>query len=156
MNIDEMSAGPEMDLLIAVKVMGWEDGALSDPVARAEGDWINRKAIESTGNGRVRRSKRTFHPSGNIAHAWEVAERIRALSALNPPRTAAELEELPEKEKDRAWEEDWIYPWVEVAVLRDDGYTVTVFHSDDEVIARSEADTAPLAICRAALKAVSG
>lgn len=62
MNYDDMTAGPEMDRLVAEKVMGWElcehNGLL----------W--KEEPESWGD------QTPWTPSTNIAHAWEVVESL--------------------------------------------------------------------------------
>lgn len=109
MNTDELEAGPQMDALVAEKVMGWSiRGEL----------WKDKR-------GTIRRSKSTFEqyepsirwsPSTDIAAAWEVVEKMP------------------------------MGMWPSV-----DGWVVEIPDgSGDEV----EAPTAPLAICRAALKAI--
>lgn len=60
-----MPAGCEMDALIADKVMGWERVGIDG--------WKTQyglRTIELTSYG-------SFHPSTDVAAAWEVVERIR-------------------------------------------------------------------------------
>lgn len=77
MNIDELPAGPELDDLVATRVMGWKretkdfDG----------GSWTrwNRPGESGTWHpaNPVLRGEDWFSPSTNIAHAFEVVEKIR-------------------------------------------------------------------------------
>ena len=99
MNIDEMPAGTEMDRCVAEKVMGW------DPSEWHQGQDCRR-----------------WKPSNDIAHAWEVVEKIR-------DRYAVSLH----------------------AGILPSGFTPYAAMVKG---IKSYADTAPLAICRAVLKAV--
>lgn len=63
-----MQAGPHMDMLIAEKAMGWSWEGSKAKVTKlkdAEG-WVHTAYFE-------------FKPSTNIAHAWRVVEKFRAL-----------------------------------------------------------------------------
>lgn len=68
-----MEAGPEMDRLVAEKVMGWfpvEDQAL------AYSQWHQ---AEKVGAGySLPGHHNAFEPSTDIAHAWAVVERMRS------------------------------------------------------------------------------
>ena len=110
MNYDEMLAGPEMDMAIG-RLMGYD----------------YREYTKLPGNFAVYGcpfacDAEDFTPSTNIAHAWEVVQKVTGDRRVD----AFEL----------SWDDlgwvvatmDWTY-WV-------------------------RADTAPLAICRAALKAM--
>lgn len=115
MNIDQMPAGREMDALVAEKVMGWTPSLSSQGIM-----WLNK-------DGEYERGEHTFHPSTDIAAAWEVVERLEAIGVL-------------------LWKlgrEDHMPNWY-VSVGRNFQPGVS-----------AEERTAPLAICRAALKAVS-
>lgn len=106
MNIDEMPAGTEMDRLVAEKVMGW------DPSEWHQGQDCRR-----------------WKPSNDIAHAWEVVEKMEAtMRHFSLFYCETRCEWLCRLDKCRCVEEDArIKAWGEAA---------------------------PLAICRAALKAV--
>lgn len=65
MKIQDMPAGPEMDRLVAEKVMGWEPAFLNED---GTPQW-DMGVI-----GRYLTSR--FYPSKNIAHAWHVVERV--------------------------------------------------------------------------------
>ena len=73
-NIDQLPPGPELDRMIAVEVMGWK--FYSEP------DYF------SDDNGRMRKTSLyhgkdpeqvEFMPSTNIAHTWEVVDKIKSL-----------------------------------------------------------------------------
>lgn len=114
--IDAMEAGPEMDALVADRVMGWrvaewEDGC--DYAFDATGFAVKRL----TGY-----AKKRWRPSIDMGAAWSVVEHIGLLDH------AATLSHHPN-------EGGW---WV------DDNHNHAI---------QSVAPTAPLAICRAALRA---
>lgn len=113
-NPNDMPAGVEIDRLVAEKVLGhrWSD-------ARWAGFY------EDAGYG---------HYSSNIAHAWEVVEKLRDRGIrLAIVQTGA----------------GWL-------VGQDDGGGYVGEHTVDiRLFSSAEADTAPLAICRAALAALS-
>ena len=114
-NIDTLSAGREMDALVAEKVMGWS------PLNRTEHhlSWNVPEGIrtwEETSYG-------SFKPSTSIAAAWEVVEKLRK-------------EEIP----------------IEITSGFFGPYSCRIA-SNHGWLAMVQADTAPLAICRAALKA---
>ena len=108
MNYDDMPAGPEMDGLVATKVMEWEQ---VDSFAWCDSDGTVRTWDVRDGN-----PIRHWHPSTDIACAWEVLEKLR--------RHIFQLSD-------------------------DEGWCCTF-----SMRFNAKADTAPLAICRAALKAV--
>ena len=65
MNIDEMEAGPEMDMLVAEKVMGWtqhQSEEFPDMIY-----WMP--------DGRDIKGAYKFSPSTSISEAWEVVEK---------------------------------------------------------------------------------
>lgn len=106
-------AGPELDRLVAEKVMGWEPVSSGLRMRGSPPDlWLCK--------GGRRRVMRAWNPSTNIAQAWEVVERCRSLGH----RVTLQL--------DGAWR-----VWINGGLP-------------------SEDDTAPLAICFAALAAVGG
>jgi hypothetical protein len=120
----ELEAGPELDALIAEKVMGGTlircslHGAKDGPPNCRQVHWPG---------GRV------GHPpeySTDIAAAWTVVERLASLN------------------------ED---QFVRVAALRHGKWSAIVateHASSETILGRSAADSAPLAICRAALLAL--
>ncbi len=123
MSYDTMQAGEEMNRLIANKVMGWSKGHDDDCYMDGiEEVWTDYDPVYAG---------RTFNPSTNIAHAWEVVEKLH-------------IGVLPIG--DGLWRAGFSDPksfvnWWEQAEY---GACETM----------AEADTAPLAICRAALGAV--
>jgi hypothetical protein len=119
MNIDEMKAGPEMDRLVAEKVMGWAIGSDGCSVEERHGRLWRGEAWED--------DCYIWRPSTNIAHAWEVVEHLRGWW------TAVELKSIDE---------------CCACLIEDNSGDV-----NERYVATAEADTAPLAICRAALKA---
>mgnify|MGYP001561309207 CR=1 FL=1 len=117
MNIDTMQAGPEMDALVATKVMGWS----RDSWAETEG-W--EAGVRFTGHWKEAPTalQFAFRPSTNIAHAFEVMEKVGGMTLTQYGdrwACAAERE-----------------PMLEMMDMR-------------------YGETAPLAICRAALAAVT-
>lgn len=92
MNIDEMQAGPEMDLAIRTDVMGWTE----------------RHADKIYGIAS------NFRPSHSIADAWEVVEALRArglhfhhgdVACFGPPqeRRAAFYDVTRDTGKNQGW-----------------------------------------------------
>jgi hypothetical protein len=106
-NIDTLSAGRELDALVAEKVMGWTiyDDGIMDQGAKGR-TWASE-----------------WHPSTDIAAAWEVVEKVQQATGcsavVQKHARAYECWFIGSGQKETQW-----------------------------------ADTAPLAICRAALKAV--
>ena len=139
MKVDEMPAGRELDALVAEKVMGWrwfrpgdagEDGYPVDFWCDAAGDltgWCDRPWPDDTeqwGDAPALFSARgTWQPSQNIEVAWEVVEKLARRGFI--------------------------------ASVASDGADrwVADFAADPLVTVCTYAPTAPLAICRAALKA---
>ncbi len=122
----DLPAGPALDRLIAVKVMGWEQtyvhpsGSLISYGGRVITE-SSSKVIETKKDGSARRID--FQPSRDIAHAWEVVEKLKALEPS-----------LTWSDEQQGW-----------------------FFNFDKRPAGEQVleDTAPLAICRAALLAVA-
>jgi hypothetical protein len=127
-----MKAGRELDALVAEKVMGWRPthGMLHGK----EQDLF----VDSNGNthGIECGCIEDFHPSTNISDAWKVVEKLKhcaegfAVIKLNPDRNKARYQ---------------------AGIQYDDGEGGPMFMYD----ASATADTAAMAICLAALKAVS-
>ena len=136
MNYDEMPAGPELDALVAEKVMGleWREWI---PYGAPQG-WFPKDA--PTLNWRDEKDRAYDPPedkadlpaySFDIAAAWEVVEKL-----------------------DLAW-------WPEIGRMTDGSWYCEICRGADEPSKvgwplRAVASEAPLAICRAALKAVAG
>ena len=119
MSPDDMPAGPELDRLVAEQVMGWT------PALAANGKDIGlfNTGRPNVGNDDHQRWLFSFTPSTNIAHAWEVVERVFLARC-----------------------EAFRLQWGEFFGAWRAGYG----NSD---VPLGIAPTAPLAICRAALKA---
>lgn len=76
MNYDEMPAGPEMDRLVAEKVMGWVRD--SHKIPDDEPDWHAGMTVHGPwkDGSKGGRYSTSWQPSINIAHAWEVVETM--------------------------------------------------------------------------------
>jgi hypothetical protein len=126
MKVSEMPAGRELDALVAEKVMGW---TLCDRVAMG---WGDGPPVFATGedpyDDTARPSRQDWRPSEDIAAAWEVVENWRN-------RCNGEGVVL------LSWHsEEWV---CELGIW-----------GVESGFRHAPADTAPLAICRAALLAV--
>lgn len=123
-----MKAGAELDMAMALGPMGYNKStvALGDPNSSVPG----KCTIRSKPDAPAEYDRWTiFEPSTNIAHAWEVVAKMR---------------------------EDHDHMFV-VIELSDETYAGLLHYR--ELIIPSEltkADTAPLAICLAALRATEG
>lgn len=121
-DILSMSAGKELDELVAEKVMGWKRTGQC-----WKDDRGNTRTIELTSFG-------SFEPSQDISAAWEVVEKL--------------------KDGYQYFYTGWDYP-TETYFAQ----FIEAIATDDEVGVElreinSISETAPLAICRAALLAV--
>ena len=119
-----LPAGPELDRRIITKVMGWKHITIDGHPRTYSSEKMVRPTMSTT---------RDFSPSTNIAHAWEAAEKL-------------EIGVMPALGKRRGrwvagFEGEGACSWFENYL---GGHGVTW----------AEADTAPHAICLAALKAV--
>lgn len=133
-----MKAGRELDALIAEKVMGWE--VLTDEleIAKREGTpdlvdpqrWHRRK-VWFKGNEKMACEECGTLPaySTNITDAWEVVERLVSTPGPNGDHHSVQVDYS--------------------------GDAVVVIDENEDWQVSAIADTAPLAICLAALKAVS-
>jgi len=129
-----MMTNREIDVLVAEKVMGWHKDY--SWWANAEGDWMEKIEAEEYEPG--------FNPSEDIASAWQVVEKLFRVHKMTFSITL--------KDGD-GWEAE-LAGWVNGISDID-----TWGHHDEgsEVSFRGESsrqETAPLAICLAALKAV--
>jgi|SRR3990167_6605526 len=130
MTPDEMEAGRELDALVAEKVMGWHlvtDYDYTPP----EDQWHNAAgfAAVAAGNKLIDgKTLRGWSPSTDIAAAWDLFVKLAA-----PPHRFYLSYDAEDGELPASWD---------------------VFEGSDWFLVAS-ADTAPLAICRAALKALS-
>ena len=121
-DIDTLPAGPELDALIAEKVMGWEWN-IRNGQCYAE-HWCSNAAD----------CWPEWSPSTDITAAWEVVEKLR-----NWPNGHYWLSLSQIAGVRGEWRSGFSYGGM------------AVNHSPKFVVA----DTAPLAICRAALKAIT-
>lgn len=127
---NELPAGPELDRLIAEKVMGWTWH--DDESLRLGGLWVNESGVgaEPPSVSDQEYMPSTWQPSTSIAHAWEVVERMEPQLRIQPGGHT---------------------PYY--AIMRSQGGYVAGYWTDINWMT-SPADTAPLAICRAALQAL--
>jgi hypothetical protein len=127
-----MKAGRELDALVAEKVMGWERRMMTDQVTGPEEVWAATNPID--GQKFAVALVCSFQPSQLIAAAWQVWDKLAELT-------------------DRGWtllrESRNFTNRAEMWSIHDSPFNLGDFPS------YAEADTAPLAICLAALKAVA-
>jgi hypothetical protein len=128
----DMNAGPQLDLLVAEKVMGWVKETDPNELKRLEIGLIpddRRRWLKRPGGG-----WRYFAPaySIDIAAAWQVIEKMLAMDI------GIKVSRMPNNEM-----------WHSTLYVKDEDGKYMATCED-----RFEADTAPLAICMAALKAV--
>ena len=131
MRIDEMPAGREMDALLAEKIMGYTLSELSLP-AYPKYKLFDIESGEFSGY-----VKEVPHYSTNIADAWEVVKRMPIPFKL-------------EKCWEKAYQigpEGWSACWCTDADCEGCNENSRCTNGDD-----AWAETAPLAICRYALK----
>lgn len=121
MNYNEMTAGSELDRLVAELVMGWRIDTARDAW------WGYERGM--VGNDRPTVHPSNWKPSTNIAHAWEVVEKMRERFS------AVEVKSI-----DRTY----------ACLIEENSGEV-----DEHYVASAEAPTAPLAVCRAALLATT-
>lgn len=129
-NFDEIQAGRELDALIAEKVFGWRwlvsEGSGKRGIFSEQNNpgWFSR---EASGHERLAYEWDCKLPyySFDIASAWKLVERMQAEGHCLEVR-----------------------PYVKVS----SGYRVSIWEGGELDYATGE--TAPLAICRAALKAL--
>ena len=115
----------ELDALVAEKVMGWT--LVTDIVKNCSGQWFDS-------NGGGTRSEHGWHPDTSISDAWLVVEEMRKRGfGVNIVSPNVDTTSQPRPT-------DWIV-WVE----REDGVSS---------VASWRCDSAPEALCRAALEAV--
>ena len=134
MNIDEMPAGREMDALVAERVMGIPAEKWDPPcAAHHRTDDAERDPVlgwsgwcYSCGKPIDEVAGEPAHYSTDIAAAFEVLERLAVCQ-----------------------------PYIYRFVLPDRWRVQMDANTEPYAIVRAEADTAPLAICRAALGAVA-
>jgi hypothetical protein len=131
MTTETMQAGRELDALVAEKVMGWREVRLrpSNSSRRSGPDYKGYKPDVV-----ARRRETPCHVpaySTDIAAAWEVVEAMERRGCLVVTRTRGAISGKPR---------------VEITGTHPVGRNEWLVHED--------ADTVPLAICRAALAAL--
>jgi hypothetical protein len=128
-DVDQLAPGPELDALVAEKVMGWKQSAVNGIY------WVDQE-----GKVRARRRSLMFEkmwaPSSDIAAAWEVVEKLS-------DRFMFSLDQVHKNTKDgKPRPAQWAAGFL------------SLNPSDGAAYWSERSETAPLAICRAALKAV--
>lgn len=125
--MQSLPAGPELDRLIAEKVMGWT-AYIDDPSLLGTDVYV----VDVSNP----KDHRLFQPSTNIAHAWEV---VAAMEAPNLQRIESDC------------------------IIDGDGGDIPIHQhwlcsceSRDGKTIKAIGDTAPLAICLAALQSSLG
>ena len=119
-DIDSMPAGPEMDAAVGVVVMRRSTGVINGVCRMARFD-----GAAEVGSRSFWEDSEPWQPSTNIAHAWEVVEKLIERG----------YQVIVSSQSEREWGCD-VVRW------------------DRRALASQENElTAPLAICRAALKA---
>ena len=114
-----MSAGRELDAMVAEKVMGW--------TMAPDGCWVIVTHNDPDDGLGPRQADETWSPSRDISAAWDVFERLS-------DRLPCIMLNQPNDNHPREWCVEWF-----------DG---------EQTLDIVTADTAPLAICLAALKAL--
>jgi hypothetical protein len=127
----EMEAGRELDSLVAEDVMGWKMAIATDGTTEYwdNGTFCGGKRVEPvTGGFRLDDYSNTWNPSTNISNAWEVLEKMRER-----------------------------FDWVGIDSVMKSRYRCLIIDrivlDGKETIGECIADTAPEAICKAALLA---
>jgi len=158
MDPDTMPAGPELDVLVAEKVMGWKRGrgwfdsptnALGDRWFDAEGNRLgdDHATPEGHGGGDSEYPDQVWSPSTDIAAAWEVVEKLNSSMLRRDAR----------RDTSGRYDHGCFFHLERNALL--DAWAERTGRDPLKEPRPPEpwhyADTAPLAICRAALKAVA-
>lgn len=126
MDYDTMPAGPELDRMVAERVMGWRPYTAAGTFLDELGGIHNTHPSAHGGLA--------FHPSEKIAHAWEVVEQMIA------KRVHLDIISI---------DDGWMAGDGGKGYADEDGCVSLDLRN------HAKAETAPLAICRAALKAVA-
>jgi hypothetical protein len=143
-----MPAGPELDALVASKVMGWEPGVhgRGDGTTYPCGRWHLRDtlgpALNYSACGAPVRDLETCVDCGHEDPAWspstDAAAAMQTLAALEEQGWYWEAGVTPTRYECRLW------------LARTEKWRLAIAE------ARGEGETLPLAVCRAALLAVGG
>lgn len=124
----DLEAGPELDRLVAEKVMGWT--------------FIDRKIPSwQDEHGDYRFIGQVFQPSIQIAHAWEVVEHMQSKGFVPNVRGPGVY-----TVGDGYYKHDEWFVGLQSGAME----AAAVYEQEGE----AHAPTAPLAICRAALAAL--
>lgn len=127
MEIDNLEAGRELDALVAEKVMGWTLGKPHLLHGYLMHGSVEIECWEGSLKDNVTQTKDSWHPSTDIRWAWEVVEKLKRYGF----ELGYQFDESGELEWDASFDMER--------------------HSEAHCV---YAPTAPLAICKAALKAV--
>lgn len=130
MDIDTMKAGREMDALIAEKAMGWK---------REEYYLCGVETTGLVGPGGLRYVDDYPHYSTDIGAAWQVIEKLRVQGVclrIDPRGDGYSVRTMNDEEVPLSWTKEGHLNW------------------DVPSVTEIEA-AAPLAICRAALNAIT-
>lgn len=130
-DLDSIPAGAVLDRLVAERVMGWHD--IGDGWWRESAEEHAPQAgvggFSAATHGNSIYAECIFQPSEDIAHAWAVVERIRALG------------------------------WLAVDIRSErEGWSCVCIRNPRQPsgrVDRATADSAPLAICQAAVRAMA-
>lgn len=156
--IDAMPAGPEMDALVAERVMGW--ARIDDyDVPLKDGSILHTKVGKAPG----RFEAQIPHYSTDIAAAWRVVGHINEIQAQDTPPWD-EYQCLHLQYKGGGWwvasfdvvaGEHELFEWAGSIGSRIEGgkYRHLILEASEYFLLTAGGETAPLAICRAALKA---
>ena len=149
-DIDKLEAGRELDALVAEHIFGWKriaEGSVSINVPSGETVLLNDLFVSPDDYERVMvRGLALVAPmnlpdfSTDISAAWEVVEHVRR---MHPARVWFELY-APRGD----------LPWTAVFFTRCLEWEDSMYEMGSDRIIPSSGKEAPLAICRAALKAV--
>ncbi len=135
MKVSNMPAGPQVNALVAEHVMAWQGGecdgeigeySTTDPYCQQCGEF------ESLSWGRLAHQKRMPGWSESIAAAWQIVDKYSAAWNIDRYTTFDSTG-------------NWRFQW---------SVSFAVFDEHVRIGGMGQADTAPLAICRAALLAV--
>ncbi len=122
-----MEAGKELDALVAERVMGWTVNRPGDRHWHALGGGLGGRQVGSDCCEDRYDYGRAFRPSQDIRSAWEVVEKLAGVG-------------------------DGQSIWIDGLGFTGEEWRVVIGREVGEYVV-AEADTAPLAICRAVLKA---
>lgn len=138
MSVDEMQAGPELDQLVAERVMGWKRHVWAERAVLVNTVYCTECGATENKGAEKRASMFCHHPDSDIPNysvdivaAWVVVEELNSCGHPISIRL------------------DW-----HGKIVSGDGYAR--IYLDNLSGEYTQGGTAPLAICRAALKAILG